>query len=780
MGFPTTATDPARSGNSVPDTGRSEDRRVTMDRQAVVMWRTSALVAAAAAWLLAAGAHAAVRVIVGPTPIPAGQATAPGDITLMNERLAVGIAAQTAPPWAIPRGALIDAAPVRHGRIGRDHLTFADFLPNSWSAWPSTYQHVQVMSDTAKLGVVRAVRDWNAVRIETTYSLAAGEDRVHIVVRMTNEGKKPVTGALSGLVLWPRGGHFFGVPGMAHTVTGSAAGAMSDRIVGYDRSWLIALHEPLFDRFAYGQRDLYLRHTLEPGQSRTFEGWLQVLGRGDMAPVVKAEIALRGLAAGTVAGTVTDTEGRAVVSPIVMVEKAGVPFAWAAGQHGHYDMELPVGEYVLYATAAGYSNSIRKRLTIRRDRLMRRDFPGLKPPGRLIVTVTDASTGAALDARIDIEAGQKPVVEYLGEHAFFTDLTPRGRAEIALAPGSYVLSIGHGAGFLSNARKVPVTIASGKTEALRVAIRRLFDPEKAGWYSADMHHHSDQEDGVTPPAYVARSQLAAGLDVLFLSDHDTTVNDGRMQMIARARGVPFIPSIELSPSWGHFNAYPVTPGLPMTLDMSNASVQDVFTEAHRLGAAFIEVNHPYDPGEGYFGSLERGVAKGGFDGGFDFLEINGAQPDKDGKTLASAWKFWNDGKRYYLAAGSDTHDVWNDYSGDARVYVHVDGPVTESGFLAGLKAGHAFISHGPLVMPDHQFGSRVSAGAELGFTLEAAAGLQRATVIANGRPQRTVEYHGQRSARLAVRAERGWDAVIVEDKAGKTAYTDPIWATPGG
>ncbi|HEX8756566.1 MAG TPA: CehA/McbA family metallohydrolase [Steroidobacteraceae bacterium] len=740
--------------------------------------RAAMMIVAVAALLVARGAGAAVRVVVGPTPIPGGQARAAGDITLMNDRLAVAIAVQTAPPWAIPRGALIDAAPVVDGRIGRDHLTFADFLPNGWSAWPSTYQHVHVITDTPTLGVVRAVRNWNAVMIETTYSLKSGEDSVHMVVRMTNEGTKPVVNALSGLVLWPSGGYFFGVPGMAHTVTGSAAGAMSDRIEGYDSSWLIALHEPVFDRFDYGQRDLYLLHTLQPGQRRTFEGWLQVLGRGDMAPVVEAEITRRALAAGTVSGAVTDTAGHPVASPVVIVEKAGVPFAWTAGRDGRYAIELPAGDYALYATAAGYSDSARARLTVRRNDAVRRDFAGLEPPGHLEIDVNDGAGGAPLDARIDIEKGQKPVVEYLGKHTFFTGLAPKGRARITLAPGSYVLSVGSGAGFLAEPRDIPVTIAPGKSQSLQVAIERLFDPGEAGWYSADMHHHSDQEDGVTPPQDVARSELAAGLDVLFLSDHDTTVNDGIMRAIARKRGVPFIPSIELSPSWGHFNAYPVIPGAPMTLGLSKASVQEVFGEAHRLGAQFIEVNHPYDPGEGYFGSLERGVARGGFDGDFDFLEINGSQPENDGKTLASAWKFWNEGKRYYLAAGSDTHDVWNDHSGDARVYVHVDGRLTTASFLAGLKAGHAYVTHGPLIVPDHMFGSQVESGTTLGFTLEAAAGLARVTVIADGKPHETVDYHGERTVRLTLPATGGWDALTVEDRAGKTAYTDPIWVRP--
>ncbi len=63
---------------------------------------------------------ARVRIIMGPTPIPGGQARSAGDMTLVNEKLAAAIAVTTAPPWAIPRGALIDAAPVTDGSIGRD------------------------------------------------------------------------------------------------------------------------------------------------------------------------------------------------------------------------------------------------------------------------------------------------------------------------------------------------------------------------------------------------------------------------------------------------------------------------------------------------------------------------------------------------------------------------------------------------------------------------------------------------------------------------------------
>ncbi len=151
--------------------------------------------------------------------------------------------------------------------------------------------------------------------------------------------------------------------------------------------------------------------------------------------------------------------------------------------------------------------------------------------------------------------------------------------------------------------------------------------------------------------------------------------------------------------------------------------------------------------------------------------------------LASAWGYWNAGHRYYLTAGSDTHDVWNGVSGDARAYVHIDGPPTVDAFIAGLKQGHAFVSHGPLVIPDHMFGETVTLKAAqtatLGFQLEAVNGLKRVTIISQGKPAGTTDYAaGQTSAHLAVPitgASPGWYALTVEDAKGMTAYTDPIW-----
>jgi hypothetical protein len=108
-----------------------------------------------------------VQVITGPTPIERGDARAAGDITLLNEKLAIAIAVESVVPYGVPRGAIIDVAPVRGGRIGRDQAVFADFIPNNWSAWPNTYQRVTIVERDPARAVVRAERDWGEVTILT-------------------------------------------------------------------------------------------------------------------------------------------------------------------------------------------------------------------------------------------------------------------------------------------------------------------------------------------------------------------------------------------------------------------------------------------------------------------------------------------------------------------------------------------------------------------------------------------------------------------------------------
>jgi Carboxypeptidase regulatory-like domain len=726
-------------------------------------------------------ATASVRVLMGPTPIPRANARAAGDITVINEKLAFALAVESPAPYGVPRGALVALAPVRHGRIERNRVVFADFIPNNWSAWPNTYHRVEVLEHGPQQARVRAVRDWGEVAITTLYTLAAGSDEIAITTTMTNGGTRSLPDLLSGLTLWPNSGFLFAVPGLAGVTEGSAADALADRVVAYDADWALTLHAPYLDHIGSSSRDLFLRHTLAPGESRTFEGWLQVGASGDLAPVVAAEIERRRLSAASLHGRVSTLDGRAVAHPVVVVERDGKPYAWTVGHNGTYRLALPTGDYRLYATARHYARSAASSVTLAAGATVACDFHDLQPPGGIELAVTEAADGTPLDARVTISAGERPLVQFLGRTTFFTALEPKGHLAEPIAPGVYRFTVSAGGGFLAQDAVAELHVPSGKVSKARVAITRLFDPRARGWYAADLHHHADQAEAVTPPRELARSQLAAGLDVLFVSDHDSTANLSAVQQIARARGVAFIPGIELSPSWGHFNAYPLAAGAKLAIDTSTAPVAEVFAEARREGAMALQVNHPFIP-YGYFASVEAGVAAGGFNPGFDLIEINSAVPNDDAKVLARIWSYWNEGKHYYLSGGSDTHDVWNEESGRVRTYVHLDGPPDPRSFVAALEAGHAYVTYGPLIFPRLMFGERTGGSGTalaLSFELASVAGLKQAQLVSNAAVQRTQSFpDAPRETHVDFTVPRqpsGWYALIVEDQRGRKAYSDPIW-----
>ena len=752
-------------------------------RGAAAVWSSACL-----AWLLAAAPAtvvcAAVRVIVGATPIADGEAQAGGDLTLVNEKLAFALAVGSKVPYGVPRGAIVDVAPVVKGRIGRDCVVFADFIPDNWSAWPNTFQHIEVLERGPKRAVVRTVRDWGKVTLTTLYELDAGADSIKMRATMHNGGAA-MSGLLSGFTLWPKRGYFFGVPGLPGVSRGKADGALADRAVAYDEDFTVSLHAPYTDHIGDGSMDMYRAHALAAGESRVFEAWLQVGASGDLKPVVAAEIARKRMAAGIVRGAVTLAGGGQVDAPVIVIEKQRQPYAWVLGRKGGYDLALPAGDYGLYATAKNHSQSETLPVHVVAGAAAVRDFHDLQPPGSISWSVVDARTGKPVDARISIAEGQTPLVEFLGRTTFFTELDRKGRLDMPIAPGRYRFTLSSGGGFLADRQQLDVSVGPGEVQTAAAQVERLFDPPASHWYSADMHHHADQAEAVTPPEELARSQLAAGLDLLFVSDHDSTANHAVLQAIADRRGVPFIPAIELSPSWGHFNAYPLLPGQKLAVDTGTATIDELIAEGRRLGATVVQVNHPFIP-YGYFTSLHAGVAPGGFNPHVDLMEINAGIPTDDSKVLHTLWNFWNGGHRYYLSAGTDTHDVWHGESGAVRAFAHIEGAVTAQAFALALKEGHGYVTYGPLIFPAVMFGDelrvRPQEAFSLGFDLKSVSGVKRVDLIGSGTVLRTESFAEPRQqvhVDFPLRTERrAWYSLTVEDVQGHRAYTDPIWVDP--
>ncbi|MGB8694017.1 MAG: CehA/McbA family metallohydrolase, partial [Steroidobacteraceae bacterium] len=186
---------------------------------------------------------------------------------------------------------------------------------------------------------------------------------------------------------------------------------------------------------------------------------------------------------------------------------------------------------------------------------------------------------------------------------------------------------------------------------------------------------------------------------------------------------------------------------------------------------------------GYFSSLARGEVPGGFNPQFELIEINASEPENHDKALHAAWALWNERHHYYLGAGTDTHDVWMDESGRVRLFAHLAGKPTALVYAEAVSAGHAYVSFGPLLYPSVMFGSELKLRSgehfNLGFDLESVSGLKQASLIGRGETVNTRSFADQaHTARWdipLIASGAGWYELIVEDRLGAKAYSNPIW-----
>jgi len=725
-----------------------------------------------------------VTVQVGPTTIPGGDALGAQDITVRNSRLAVAFAVDTAPPWGVARGGIVDVAVVQNGELSADRASLVDFMPNDWSDWPTSYQSVTVEKQSPDEVIVRTERDWGVARLITTFRIRAGEDKVQMVTEMTNTGDELLEALSSGYVLWPDGGFIFGIPGLAGLQEGSATGALAEWSAFYDKDWAFGLHARFDDRINNDARDRYVLHDLAAGESRQFEAWLQVNDRGELAPLVSSAIELEGLPSGSVTGEISAADGSPVAGAVVVAEKVtstgSYPYAWALAESGAYSFQLPAGSYRLYAAAKGYARSSEISVDLSTGVSVAHNFSDLLPPGELKIRVVDEETGKPLDARITIEEGGTPLIGYFGQATYFTELADVGEVSLSVAPGKYRLRVSSAEGFTAAPVFLGVEVVPAEIHELTAVIDVVENPVARGWYGADLHHHSDILDGYTEPHFVLRSELAAGVDVSFLSDHDSMANNAEMGRLAAERNIPFIAATELSPSWAHFNAYPIDAGETISIDVGNATVQEIFAEARRMRAGVVQVNHPYN-NYGYLRARENEVIPGGYSGDFDLVEVSSSTPNDE--TIPAVWTLWNEGRRVYFSAGSDAHDVWNEVSGAVRMYVHVEGGFTIEKFIESLLNGHSYASAGPLVYPETMFGNEVRHVANdplpLDFSVRSVRGLARIMLIENGNTVQTQNFDGTTELTpvsfVAHPASDGWLSLVVEDAEGFAAYTNPLW-----
>ena len=214
--------------------------------------------------------------------------------------------------------------------------------------------------------------------------------------------------------------------------------------------------------------------------------------------------------------------------------------------------------------------------------------------------------------------------------------------------------------------------------------------QKAGWYHGDLHshsHHSEAQGSLHDLLTAARAQ---GLDFLAITEHNTVSHLVEMAGWPEPPSPLVIPAMELTTYHGHANAL----GIRQWHDFRRRTPEQMAVlraEVQAEGALFV-VNHPKMTGPPW---------ELGDEALADAVEV-WQQPWHvfNYQSLAVWDRLLKQGHRLTAVGGSDKHQAPFDGSlgfhevGQPCTWVYAE-ELSVPALLAGLRAGHTFISAGP-------------------------------------------------------------------------------------
>ena len=294
------------------------------------------------------------------------------------------------------------------------------------------------------------------------------------------------------------------------------------------------------------------------------------------------------------------------------------------------------------------------------------------------------------------------------------------------------------------------------------------------FWRGNLHTHSARSDGALPPDEVCRRYKAEGYDFIALTDHFVGMYDYPLVDTRPFRDDNFttILGVELH-SGAMENGelwHILAVGLPDDFAPSNSPAfvpvddQETGPEiAQRAvdAGAFVAVAHPE------WGGLTLQDARSITAAHAVEIYNHGCQVSAD-----RAEGFWHldrlleEGRRLNICAADDAHFGEPDaFGGWTMVKAEKNTP---EALLAALKAGHTYASTGPEI-------HNITWGKHE-VTVECSAA---AAVVVVGKGSASVAEHGESMTRVSVPLVRFFDSpwmrLIVIDRAGKRARSNPFW-----
>ncbi len=790
-------------------------------------------------------------VIKGTTPIDQGMANHTDDITIYNSKIAASFAVGTSNYWNMTKGSILDVAMIKGKSndgtpiFGTDLVNDVEFLNNYWTA-TDAYKGKDLLDDDVQVSYkinadnieviakTRYYKDGHDKPLDVTirYILEDGKNYIKMVTTMKNpEGNQAYDSMNAGYSISTLAANMYGPFGWYPDTKATGIRIGNDPRVSeplgnfvatygnesYSSTYCVSVALDDADTYkgSSGYKDVYKRVTVAGGQTVTFNGEMLVSDTASTTPIVERNIEKFSMKADTISGRVLDNAGKPVDKAFVIIYKSGAyvanddktvvkveaaPLAWVmTNEKGEYSFKLPDGTYNIHAESTGCTPSQSQPVVIKDGAANNRELNFSLQEGAHATLKVKDQTGKNIPARIEVKSSAPTDIKMLGSSVYFTNLV-NGEyvADFDVPAGMFSFTASYGADYESKKATITdVNIASGEkyVNTKDLVIKEIINPRLKNWYNMDNHQHSSIGDGATPIDQLFIAQICAKLDFNLVSDHDSVQNDSEMVKLAQSVGRPVIPSLEVSPGWGHWGI--------LNADYSNAEKEatpispsskpaEIIAKGHKMDAVVV-VNHPYTD-YGFF--LNRDGVLGGHDKGtedFDLLELQSTidltdTKNMDARALADAMNvYWNKGEKKFLSAGSDQHDVKSGlYPGIIRMYAHIEGDVTAEKYLAALTSGHAYATMGPLFTLDDSvmFGETydIQKGKSITFKadVQAVNTLKRIDVYSMGKIVASYSYDTDESFQFTYELKNDgtknlWYSFVALDGAGHYAVTNPIW-----
>jgi hypothetical protein len=333
--------------------------------------------------------------------------------------------------------------------------------------------------------------------------------------------------------------------------------------------------------------------------------------------------------------------------------------------------------------------------------------------GTIRIEVKDAQSGRTVPARLGLydSTGRAPLPsdQALEIHRYADDTRLFGVPQRLLWPsanrlafytnGLYESQVPAGA-YQLLATKGPeyrlfdgrVDVKAGQTSTVTISLERYADQPADGWYSGDTHLHlmRDQVQDLAVWGQVAAEDVHVG-NLLEMGNIVTT--HFRQPAWGPAgrffRNGHLIASGQEDPRTtqrGHTIHHNLTTPVHLPAD-EYFSYHKVFEASHSQGGV---------SGYAHMGQLFNGRRGLAIDVPFalvDFIEVL-----QGGRLVTETWyPFLNLGYKVNPAAGSDYPYFGPSLPGAERYYVKLDGPFDADAWYRSFKAGHVFVTNGPLI-----------------------------------------------------------------------------------